>query len=658
MYNKKRNFIKRFLLIKNSLILLLCLSLFFSSCKNDKAALISGDIGNENIETISDDEKEYIEINLTSDNLNIYQSDKFVLLKNEIPYIKERIRYSGYENFIGKPVSGYEGDVAILTKEAANALKKANEEFNKLGLGIVVYDAYRPMRAVEEFVKWTEDLNDTKMKQKFYPNINKSDMIKNGYISKKSGHSRGSTIDLSLYDLRTYNYLDMGGEFDYFGEKSHYDYKGLTIEQKENRKILRDIMVKFGFKPINTEWWHFTFIDEPYKDEYFDFPVSKKMDVVFDENKNKRINIEVIGDYIDADGNIDYNYKNKKYANFGIENLVKSEGEKYVNEDLKQYLNKFNDILSDDEFNLILYNLPFLEHRIYFDVDYNDYTKDEMEEMLSVLLKIYNKEKEELEIKYFDAMEDSYYPYGYNKSFLISNIKSLKNAIDRKEYANVNRGELSICYYNEDLSYGAYDILSVSDLKENSYYEVELVKRENTLRELFIENDSYYNASNMFETYDIIDIYGRDIREEGTFYKHNIYEYLGSDDKLSRDGFNFNGKEVEESGYSREKLDYIFEVYKVKVLKNAAFLNISEDYGYDTNGFDIYEYHGNVDIDNPINNLELDNNLFMDKVYDYTDESKNIEDFMVQKNNFDDYYITQIVFDEKGYVTHLYRYVR
>lgn len=308
--------IKNNLFLIVSLIFLSYLCLSASSCKNDNSietnnVMKSENIMSENGEVEEIEDKDYIEINLTIDNLNIYQSDKFVLLKNEIPNIRESIEYFGYENFIGKKISGYEDDVAILTKEAASALKKANEEFNKLGFGIIVYDAYRPVSAVEEFVEWTEDLNDTKMKNKFYPNVNKADMIKNGYIAKKSGHSRGSTIDLSLYDLMTLNLLDMGGEFDYFGEKSHYDYKGVTIEQKENRKILRDIMVKFGFKPINTEWWHFTLIDEPYKDEYFDFPVSKKLDVLLDENKNKKINIEVIGDYIDNNGNIDYDYKNK-----------------------------------------------------------------------------------------------------------------------------------------------------------------------------------------------------------------------------------------------------------------------------------------------------------------------------------------------------------
>ena len=647
--------IKNNLLLIVSFIFLIYLCLGESGCKKDNDIDTDNAMKSENIMS-ENEEKDYIEIYLTPDNLNIYQSDKFVLLKNGIPNIRESIRYFGYENFIGKKITGYEDNVAILTKEAASALKKANDEFNKLGFGIVVYDAYRPMRAVEEFVEWTEDLNDTKTKQKFYPSINKSDMIKNGYISKKSGHSRGSTIDLSLYDLRTHNYLDMGGEFDYFGEKSHYDYKGLTIEQKENRKILRDIMVKFGFKPINTEWWHFTLIDEPYKDEYFDFPVSKKLDVVFDENKNKKINIEVIGDYIDNSGNIDYNYRNKKYIYF--EGEEKDKNEKYVNESLKQYLNKFIDILSEDEINLILYNLPFLEQSIYFDVDYNDYIKEEMEQILYVLLKIYNKEKEELELKYFLGDESSYYPYGYNKSFLISNIKSLKNAIDRKEYVNVNRDELSICYYNEDLLSGKYDILSVSNLIENSYYEVELIKRESTIRELFIENDSYPKASNMLNVGDIIDVYGRDITKENNSYKHNIYKYLGRDDKVSIDRFNFNGNVVEENSYNREKLDYIFQIYKVRVLKNALFFDISEDYNYDINGFDIYEYHGNIDIDNPLSNLKIENNLFINKIMDYEDKSKNIEYILLERSNIVDGYISQIVFDEKGYVTHLYKYVK
>ena len=660
MYNIKRHYNKKKLLILCCFVCLLCFNLFFNGCNNKNNLLINDDIKNENTSSEDNKEKEYIEINLTTDSLNIYKSDKFVLLKDVIPNIREFIKYSGYENFIGKPVMGYESNVAILTKEAANALKNANYEFNKLGFGIIVYDAYRPIRAVKEFVDWTKNLDDIKNKNKFYPNVNKSDMIKNGYISEKSSHSRGSTIDLSLYYLTNYNILDMGGEFDYFGEKSHYDYNGLNSVQRENRRILRDIMVKNGFKPIQSEWWHFTLIDEPYKDEYFDFPVSEKLDVVFDENKNKKINIEVIGDYIDNNGNIDYNYKLKKYKNFGNENKIEfSEKDiEFVNMELKEYLNEFNDILNDDEINLILYNLPFLQSEIYFDIDYNDYTLDEMEKILNILLKIYNKEKEKLEIKYFNGEEYYYYPYGYNKSFLISNIKSLKNAIDRKEEVNVNRDKLQIYQYNEDLLYGNYDILSVSDLKENSYYEVEVINKENTLRELFSENDSYFEATNMLKVGDIIDIYGSDISGKEILYKHNAYEYLGSDDTLSKDKFIFNGNVVECSCVDRESLDYIFKIYKIRVLKNAVFFNKSYDYNYDYNGFDIYEYHGNVDIDNPLNNLKLENNLFMNRIENYKNKSKNIENFLSEKSYYDDNFISEIIFDEKGYVTHLYKYVR
>ena len=660
MYKMKKYHIKKIFLIFICFVCLLHFYLFLNGCKNKKNIEISSDINGESLDSENNDEKDYIEINLTTDSLNIYKSDKFVLVKDVIPNVIESIKYSGYENFIGKRIVGYESNVAILTKEAASALKNANNEFSKLGFGIIIYDAYRPVRAVLEFVEWTKDLEDVKKKNKFYPNVNKYDMIKNGYISEKSSHSRGSTVDLSLYNLKNGNYLDMGSNFDYFGDESYYDYKNLSIAERENRKILRDIMVKNGFKPIQKEWWHFTLIDEPYKDEYFDFPVSKKLDVVFDENKNKKINIEVIGDYIDNKENINYNYKLKKYKNFGNENKIEfSEKDiEFVNMELKEYLNEFKDVLNDDEINLILYNLPFLQSEIYFDIDYNDYTLDEMEKILNILLKIYNKEKEKLEIKYFNGEEYYYYPYGYNKSFLISNIKSLKNAIDRKEVANVNKDKLKIYQYNEDLLYGNYDILSVSDLKENSYYEVDVIKKENTMRELFTENDSYYDAKKLLKEGDIIDIYGRDIKEKDILYKHNIYKYIGSDNKLSRDKFIFNRNSVEVSSYDREELDYIFKIYKIRVLKNALFFNTSEDYNYDINGFDIYEYHGNVNIDNPLNNLQLENNLFMNKIENYIDKQKNIEDFLLTRNNYEDNYISQMIFDEKGYVTKLYKYVR
>ena len=129
------------------------------------------------------------------------------------------------------------------------------------------------MKAVNHFVRWAEDLNDTKMKEYFYPDVNKRQLFIKGFISKRSGHSRGSTVDLTLVDMKTGKDLDMGGSFDYFGELSWPSYKGITEEQYKNRMFLQEGMKKFGFNPIKTEWWHFTLNDEPYKDIYFDFDV-------------------------------------------------------------------------------------------------------------------------------------------------------------------------------------------------------------------------------------------------------------------------------------------------------------------------------------------------------------------------------------------------
>ena len=144
------------------------------------------------------------------------------------------------------------------------------------GYRIKIYDAYRPQDAVNHFVRWAKDLKDTRMKAYFYPEVDKSQLFSSGYIAKRSGHSRGSTVDITLFDLSTGKDADMGGTFDYFGDASHYEYKKLTPEQKNNRLILRKAMTAHGFKPISTEWWHFTLIDEPYPDTYFNFPVSSE----------------------------------------------------------------------------------------------------------------------------------------------------------------------------------------------------------------------------------------------------------------------------------------------------------------------------------------------------------------------------------------------
>ena len=200
----------------------------------------------------------------------------FVSLAEAAPDVILEIRYYSTYNFVGERVDGYEEPCALMTKEAAEALNNAAAEAEEQGYRLKVYDAYRPQMAVDHFVRWAEDVDDTAMKAYFYPELDKSVLFDQGYIDAKSGHSRGSTIDLTLFDMDTGKEVDMGGTFDYFGELSHPDYVGdLTEEQIANRSTLRDIMVDNGFKPLDTEWWHFTLVDEPYPDTYFTFPVTE-----------------------------------------------------------------------------------------------------------------------------------------------------------------------------------------------------------------------------------------------------------------------------------------------------------------------------------------------------------------------------------------------
>ena len=200
-------------------------------------------------------------------------SSGFVLLSEAVPDAILEIRYYSTFNFVGARINGYERPVAYLTKEAAAALRKVSDELVQKGYRLKIFDAYRPQRAVTHFAEWAKDLKDTKMKEYFYPELDKSVLFKQGYIAYKSGHSRGSTLDLTLFDMRTEHDVDMGGTFDYFGLKSHPDYKGLTPTQYSNRMILREAMMKHGFKPFSTEWWHFTLKNEPYPETYFNFPV-------------------------------------------------------------------------------------------------------------------------------------------------------------------------------------------------------------------------------------------------------------------------------------------------------------------------------------------------------------------------------------------------
>ena len=206
----------------------------------------------------------------------IHDASGFTVLSEYVPAIIEEIRYHSTYNFIGDRIDGYEEPCALLTKEAARALKNAAAELNVQGYRLKVFDAYRPAGAVRHFARWGVDDLDLRMKPFFYPDLEKQELFSKGYIAFQSSHSRGSTVDLTLLDMKTGKEVDMGSPFDYFGPESHPDYRGVTEEQYLNRQFLRNVMARNGFDPIESEWWHFTLRDEPYPDTYFDFPVSMR----------------------------------------------------------------------------------------------------------------------------------------------------------------------------------------------------------------------------------------------------------------------------------------------------------------------------------------------------------------------------------------------
>ena len=200
----------------------------------------------------------------------------FVLLADYVPQIVQEIRYYSTYNFIGDRIDGYEEPCALLTIEAARALKSVAGEMLVHGYRLKVFDAYRPACAVKHFVLWGIEDQDIRMKPYFYPDLEKQELFAKGYIAKMSSHSRGSAVDLTLLDMKTGRELDMGSPFDLFSEKSHPDYREITDEQFENRMLLQKVMMRNGFRPIDCEWWHFSLADEPYPDTYFEFPVSSE----------------------------------------------------------------------------------------------------------------------------------------------------------------------------------------------------------------------------------------------------------------------------------------------------------------------------------------------------------------------------------------------
>ena len=174
----------------------------------------------------------------------------FVALAEAVPDVILEPRYYSTYNFVGERIDGYEEPCALLTKEAARALRAASDDCVRRGYRLKIYDAYRPQQAVAHFVRWAADVSDTRMKPYFYRDLDKSVLFERGYIAEKSGHSRGSTVDLTLFDMKTGKEVDMGGTFDWFGLESHPDYKDITKEQFANRMLLREIMLAHGFKPI------------------------------------------------------------------------------------------------------------------------------------------------------------------------------------------------------------------------------------------------------------------------------------------------------------------------------------------------------------------------------------------------------------------------
>ena len=227
-------------------------------------------------------------------NLSCKAPSGFVYIAEAVPDAILEIRYYSTYNFVGDRIDGYEQPTAMLTVEAAKALKAVSDDVKSQGYRLKIFDAYRPQCAVTHFMNWAKDTGDTRMKAYFYPNLDKSVLFAQGYIAEKSGHSRGSTVDLTLFDMATEKEVDMGGTFDWFGKESHPDWCGnpetgeytgefagdtppadgkINAVQFRNRMILRQAMMRHGFKPLVEEWWHFTLKDEPYPDTYFTHPV-------------------------------------------------------------------------------------------------------------------------------------------------------------------------------------------------------------------------------------------------------------------------------------------------------------------------------------------------------------------------------------------------
>lgn len=197
----------------------------------------------------------------------------FVNAAHVVPGLRVEMRYAGAHNFVGRRVDGYEAPVCILTSEAAEALARVQAALAPRGLGLKVYDCYRPQRAVADFARWAADLGDQSTKAEFYPNVDKSQLFALGYIAERSGHSRGSTLDLTIVNLASGAELDMGSPFDLFDTRSWPTDETVSTAARANRMLLQSVMREKGFRFLREEWWHFTLEGEPHPDTYFDFAV-------------------------------------------------------------------------------------------------------------------------------------------------------------------------------------------------------------------------------------------------------------------------------------------------------------------------------------------------------------------------------------------------
>jgi len=198
---------------------------------------------------------------------------EFVDLQVAITSIDLDVRYFSSDNFIGEPIDGYGAAKVYLSLPAAAALKLVQSDLTGRGLGLRVFDGYRPQRAVDHFVRWAHDLTDTTMKPRYYPRVAKENLFRDGYIAARSGHSRGSTVDVSVVSLESGEELDMGTPWDFFDLRSWPNSEDVSLSQRANRELLRSVMMKHDFRPIEEEWWHFTFQPELFPSTYFDFEI-------------------------------------------------------------------------------------------------------------------------------------------------------------------------------------------------------------------------------------------------------------------------------------------------------------------------------------------------------------------------------------------------